>query len=217
MRSYHYLLTLCAFFLGGVFSLKAEDNGKADVVCFGDSITKRGYPQILHKLTGVKVINAGVAGHTSSQGLRRMEKDVLSYKPKVVVIAFATNDIRVDNKKKFTSLEKYEKNLIQMIMQCAKIKAKVVICTVPPINAEPYYKRHEKKIYDDAGGLEALLAGRRATVKSVAQKYKIPVVDLYSLLPNDPKWLSSDGVHPSPAGNEIIAKHVAEVVRPLLK
>ena len=39
------------------------------VVCFGDSITKRGYPKVLGKLIGVEAVNAGVAGNTSLRDL----------------------------------------------------------------------------------------------------------------------------------------------------
>src|ERR1043166_4008118 len=50
--------------------LRADpETNKAVVVCLGDSITKRGYPEALEKLLGVRVVNAGVNGNTSRQGL----------------------------------------------------------------------------------------------------------------------------------------------------
>ncbi len=77
------------------FGLRAEeaasDSDKPTVVCFGDSITKRGYPAMLGESLGVKAINAGVAGHTSAEGLRRMKKDVIDKNPDVVVIFFGSS------------------------------------------------------------------------------------------------------------------------------
>src|SRR5688500_7586056 len=68
----------------------------ARVVCFGDSITRGGYPDVLAKTLGVEVANAGVNGNSSAMGLARMENDVLARKPEVVVVMFGTNDTRID-------------------------------------------------------------------------------------------------------------------------
>jgi len=46
---------------------------------------------------------------------------------------------------------------------------------------------------------------------------QLPVVDLNQLLLAEPTWLSKDGVHPTTAGCEIIAKFVAEAVGPMVK
>jgi|GEM_PF-1149232 len=79
---------------------------KYRIVCFGDSITfgedlpyTQAYPAVLadllrerHADLDVVVINAGMRGHTSVQGLARLERDVLWYRPQVVFIAFGLND-----------------------------------------------------------------------------------------------------------------------------
>src|SRR6185503_17521387 len=82
--------------LGVVSSGYAADTNKPTVVCLGDSITHAGYPAELEKMLLVRVINAGIPGNTSRQGLARLEKDVLSHKPAAVVVLFGTNDIRKD-------------------------------------------------------------------------------------------------------------------------
>jgi len=84
----------------------ADIQDKYRIVCFGDSITygedlisAQTYPAVLatlleeaHPNLDVVVINAGVRGHTSVQGLSRLERDVLWYKPHVVLSAFGVND-----------------------------------------------------------------------------------------------------------------------------
>ncbi len=80
--------------------------GKYRIVCFGDSITygehlpyAQAYPAVLEELIrqrhpdlDVVVINSGIRGHTSVQGLARLQRDVLWYKPHIVLSAFGVND-----------------------------------------------------------------------------------------------------------------------------
>ena len=65
------------------------------IVCFGDSITKRTYPDTLASLVSADVVKAAVAGHSSGQSMSRLGPQVLEQKPDVVVILLGTNDIRV--------------------------------------------------------------------------------------------------------------------------
>ncbi len=188
----------------------------ARVVCFGDSITKRGYPDLLGAKLGVEAVMAGVAGNSSSQGLRRMKKDVLDKEPDVVVVFFGTNDGRVDEPRVHVPVEQYEKNLNQMVDECEKIGAKVVVCTLPPVNEAAYFKRHETKEYDAAGGLSKLWSEYREAALKVAARRKLPLVDLNRELAKHPEWLSPDGVHPSAAGTRIIADLISREVAPLV-
>lgn len=202
--------------LGAEDSTREGGSEKARVVCFGDSITKRGYPEILATELGVETVNAGVAGHSSAQGLRRMKKDVLERNPDVVVIFFGTNDARVDSDRVHVPVKDYEKNLIAMVKAIRKEQADVVICTLPPINEKTYYTRHDPELYEKAGGTEILWRSYREAAMRVAEKYTLPVVDLYTELQDQPEWMHRDGVHPSPEGNEIIATLVAVEVSPLV-
>jgi len=84
----------------------SDIQGKYRIVCFGDSITygedlpsAQTYPAVLatlleeaHPELDAVVINAGIRGNTSVQGLARLKRDVLWYKPHVVLSAFGVND-----------------------------------------------------------------------------------------------------------------------------
>src|SRR4051812_41164494 len=152
------------------------------VVCFGDSITKQGYPELVAKALGVEAINAGVGGNNTKQGLARMKADVLDKKPVAVVIFFGTNDCRPSDEGAHVPVDQYQKNLEQMIDASQKIGAKVIVCTPPPINPEPYFKRHKKEKIDAEGGLEKVLAKYRAAAIAAAEAKKATVVDLNQLL-----------------------------------
>ncbi|MGI9243019.1 MAG: GDSL-type esterase/lipase family protein [Verrucomicrobiales bacterium] len=187
------------------------------VVCFGDSITKRGYFRVLGDLLGAESINAGVAGNSTAKGLRRMQKDVLARDPQVVVILFGTNDLRADAEKVFIPVEKYRKNLDTMVARCGEVGAKVVLCSLPPIRHDAFFTRHERAPFEALGGLASLIDSYRDASREVALAHELPWVDLNHLLAEDPEWLSKDGVHPSSRGNTIIAEHISKAVAPLLE
>lgn len=187
------------------------------VVCLGDSITRHGYPQEMEKLLGVRVVNAGIGGNTSRQGLARLQRDVLSKKPDVVVFFFGTNDSRRDWPRYQVSPEEYTANLSKIVDRCQEAGAKVLIGTMPPIVPEPYFTRHPKSSYDDVGGFEKYIESYRAAARQVGRDKKITVIDLNALLQKNPGWSTPDGVHPTPESDQLMAKLIAERVKPLLK
>lgn len=72
-----------------------------NIICFGDSLTSgfgasagMDYPTRLARLLGKPVINAGVAGDTTRRALQRLERDVLSRSPRVVLITLGGNDLK---------------------------------------------------------------------------------------------------------------------------
>jgi lysophospholipase L1-like esterase len=123
----------------------------------------------------------------------------------------------VDAPKVHVPVAQYAKNLTTMVQSCQKIGAKVVICTIPPINPDAYFKRHAKEKFDAAGGLDAILEQYRAAASKVAETHQPGLVDLAQTLNKRPEWLSDDGVHPTKEGSEILAQEIAKAVRPLLQ
>ena len=76
------------------------------ILCYGDSNTdgpKQGsWPEVLQELLNqdqassgrrYEVINAGVAGYSSHQGLLRFQQDVGTYEPDLVIVSFGWNDV----------------------------------------------------------------------------------------------------------------------------
>jgi lysophospholipase L1-like esterase len=226
MREFQYLTTVFLISLLS-FEMFAQTNGVAFVesklpehplvICLGDSITKHGYPQEMEKLLGIRVVNAGIGGNTSRQGLARLQKDVLSKKPQVVVFFFGTNDSRRDAPGHQVGLEEYTSNLSKMVERCQEIGAEIVIGTMPPIIPEPYFTRHPKSSYDDVGGFEKYIESYREAARKVGREKKIAVIDLNALLQKNSGWSTPDGVHPTEEGDKVLAKLMAEQVKPLLK
>jgi acyl-CoA thioesterase-1 len=81
-------------------------SGEETIVCLGDSITagysatvvgkddkSKSWPAFLQKKVNIPVINAGVSGDTTAQGLARVQEDVLSKNPRIVIIELGGNDL----------------------------------------------------------------------------------------------------------------------------
>ncbi|MBU0729041.1 MAG: arylesterase [Proteobacteria bacterium] len=87
-----------AFFSG--WEIKNVEPVGDTIICFGDSLTfgtgaAKGldYPSQLAQLLGREVVNAGIPGDTTETALARLEQDVLSKSPGVVLITLGGNDL----------------------------------------------------------------------------------------------------------------------------
>ena len=70
------------------------------IICFGDSLTagigaepERSYPAQLERRIGGPVLNAGRPGDTTGGALDRLDSDVLSHDPRIVLITLGGNDL----------------------------------------------------------------------------------------------------------------------------
>ncbi len=71
----------------------------AQILAFGDSLTygkgaSHGgdYPAVLSELTGLNVINAGVSGETTTQGLTRLRSQLNQQSPELLILLEGGND-----------------------------------------------------------------------------------------------------------------------------
>jgi lysophospholipase L1-like esterase len=76
------------------------DPTRETIVFFGDSITaghglplEVAFPHRVGTALGLSVRNAGISGDVTAGGLRRLESDVLAYRPKLVVVELGANDV----------------------------------------------------------------------------------------------------------------------------
>ena len=103
------ILCVVLIVLAGCNNDSANNQGRP-LVCLGDSLTagfgattpgrddkSKSYPAYLQNKVNIPVINAGVSGDTTAQGLARVDSGVLSHKPQIVIICLGGNDFRLQN------------------------------------------------------------------------------------------------------------------------
>lgn len=164
------------------------------IVAFGDSLTEgtgaadfESYPAHLEKLSGRKVINAGVAGEVSKNGLARLPKILSTYRPALVILCHGGNDLlRKLNGKHL------KENLQAMIGQITASGAQVMLIGVP----KPSLLLGPAPVYRELVADNALIADLdvMSTVLSKAS-------------------LKSDPVHPNADGYRKVAYVIHERLR----
>jgi len=190
------LLLACSLFAGCSSNDPVVLSGE-NIICFGDSLTygtgaarNKSYPAQLSEMIGQPVINAGIPGNTTADGLKRLEADVLERSPRMVLITLGGNDMKngIDKKIAFKNL----KNIVEAIQ--AK-EALVVIGGVKLLFWDRGYEEEYKKLAEEKGII------------------LIPNV-LKGLIGHD--GLMSDAIHPNAAGYEIMAKRFHKAIEPYL-
>lgn len=167
------------------------------VICFGDSLTAgtgaaRGmdYPSQLSRLVGRPVVNAGVPGDTTAEGLARLERDVLGRSPRLVLITLGGNDL-----KNGVSRDAAFGNLRQIVDRIHDAGALAVIGGIDI----PFYGRGFDKAY-----------------KKLAEETGAVIIDniLDDIMGN--RSLMSDPIHPNGAGYAVMAERFHRAIEPYL-
>jgi len=177
--------------------IKNIDSKGGNIICFGDSITwgygaKSGedYPSGLAKMLNQPVINAGVDGDTSVEGLKRFNTDVLKRNPLLVVIELGGNDFL-----RKISKEKTLSNIEKMIEQAQENGAMVAIFDV---SAGPFLRDY-----------------RIALQKVAYKKGAIFIPGVLSRIIASPP-LKSDFIHPNGDGYKLVASRIYRAIIPYL-
>ena len=165
----------------------------AIVLAFGDSLTygtgagsDESYPEVLASLLGRTVINAGVPGETSAQGLQRLPDVLATYEPDLVILCHGGNDFlrRLDQ-------QQLAANLKAMVALIHDSGAEVVVVGVPQLG---------------------LFLQTAPLYEQLAETYRLPYEgEIIADLLGD-RDLKSDSVHPNAAGYRQLAQAVFRLI-----
>lgn len=150
---------------------------------------------------GVEVVNTGIGGDTSADLLARFPRDVLAHRPDVLSILVGINDTwrRYDSDSE-TSVESYTANLRTMLSAARDSGIALVL-------VEPFLLpvlRSQKSWRED---LDPKIAAVRALAAEFDAALVPADVDLTRLAESEgAAALASDGVHPTAAGHDVIAR-----------
>lgn len=165
----------------------------AVILAFGDSLTQGfgvdidfSYPSQMQKKTGIKVINAGVNGELSSEGLRRLPS-LLKQKLDLVILCHGGNDILQKRSK-----AELKNNLLKMIRLIRQNGAKVLLVGVPDFNL--------------------LSLGTLDVYEEVADETDVLFENDVLTYIEMHRTLKSDYVHPNEEGYEMMADAFIEIL-----
>jgi acyl-CoA thioesterase-1 len=178
------------------------------IVCFGDSLTAglgiestSSYPADLQRRLDAagyhyRVINEGVSGDTTKDGLERIDQ-VLAHKPQIVVLEFGGNDGL-----RGLPVSAAQRNIAAMIERLQHSGAKVALAgiSLPPQYGSDYISQFD------------------SMYPTLAKQFRTPLLpfilqDVYGIEGD----IQPDGVHPTAQGAQQVAANVEKLIQPMLK
>ena len=132
----------------------------------------------------INIINSGIGGQTSTQGLQRIEEDVISHNPDFVVVCFGLNDAS-------RPVERYIENMSAIFEELTKRKIDVIYMTPNMLNTAvvrdilPEIAKAKAEL-QNSGQMDIHMEAGRKTAK----QYNIPICDCYNYW----KTLNSIGI-----------------------
>jgi lysophospholipase L1-like esterase len=182
------------------------------------------------------VVNAGIGDTTTRDALARLDRDVRSHHPDLVVIQFGINDSWIDVDQGSTAPRltrtEYRDNLGKIIAILKSDGAQVVLMTPNPMRwADPYYikafEEHPGLLDTHAPrGIDRLLDLYAADVRDVAHQEQVPLVDVFAAFEDygkvpghsiDELLLAGDGIHPNQAGQHLVCKLLTDRIAGLYR
>ena len=166
------------------------------ILAFGDSLTEgmgankpttESYPAVLEKLLGIPVINSGISGEVSRDGLIRLKEELDEYEPDLIILCHGGNDL-------IQKLGKaaLKQNLKQMIVAAKETGADVVLVAVPSFNITA-------KVPD--------------LYYELADEFQIPIeAKIVREIETSPS-LKADPIHPNTKGYELFAGAIFELLQ----
>jgi len=214
------------------------------IVCFGDSVTlgtphvhpEETFPRVLERRLRSRfaqqriffqLINSGVGGENTVQGLARIQADVLDHGPQIVIVEFGLNDVRYEPEWHIP-VPQFVENLGRIASAIEEIGSLVILTTPNPIINERHPYSQAVKYYDKWGGcnqaLEEYVEGVREAgriiparvcdiyeafvAKAIEAEFRGETPDYRDLLSLQPYISFEDGVHPTPTGQKLIAQEL---------
>jgi len=184
-----------------------ESDSRPVIVAFGDSLTAGAgvsadgnYPAKLQARIDAagyryRVINAGINGETSAQGLARTPS-IAALRPAIVLVEFGANDGL-----RGMPAEATAQNLLDIVSVLQSTGAKVVLAgmQIPP-NYGPQYTNAFRNIYP-----------------VVAKKQKAALIPFFlEGVGGRPALNQEDGIHPTSEGYDLVVENVWKTLQPLL-
>ncbi|MFC1816649.1 GDSL-type esterase/lipase family protein [Thermodesulfobacteriota bacterium] len=184
------------FFFSGSAIRNSTPTGE-NIICFGDSLTfgtgaveNMDYPFQLSRMISKPIINTGVPGDTTAMAMARLEEDVLSKSPRMVLITLGGNDL-----KNRISKETTYQNLKNIIVSIQDRGALVIVGGI----SIPFWGRGFGEMYH----------------KVCKETQALLIPNIFDGIIGD-KSLMSDPIHPNDKGYTLMAQKFYQAMKPYL-
>jgi lysophospholipase L1-like esterase len=189
-------------------------------VAFGDSITygrgsssngpKTAYPRWLdHRLEtrfgGFSyVINAGIPGEHTRQGLARIGGVMDTYRPDLLILLQGVNDLLLPDQESWVI-----SNLNGMVQTARRRDIPTVMATLCPLVS---------RSFSDRGDQHARVISINPSIRALAGQRHAPIAELYAGITSVSNWQnrlfnSNSSIHPNDAGYQILRDSFLEAIR----
>jgi lysophospholipase L1-like esterase len=213
-----------AFLFFTCISLSFMPDKKIKVVFFGDSITEagvkpKGFITIDDSLlnppghAAYELTGAGISGNKVYDLYLRVEDDVIRLSPDIVIVWVGVNDVWHKKMGTGTDADKFERFYLALVKKFKAANIRIILCTPATIGEK----------YDNTNEQDGDLNKYANIVRKIATDQQLTLVDMrkefgdYEKINNpnnlDRGLLTSDGVHLNDAGNQFVAKLMAEGIR----
>lgn len=184
---------------------------RPEAVFMGNSITD-GWARVHQAFFAENnYIGRGIGGQVTAQMLARFRADVLDLNPRAVVILAGTNDIAENQG--IVAIENIAGNIISMAELAKAHGIEAMICSVLPAAEYPW----RREITEVPAKVKAL----NAMLKEWAAANGCVYVDYFSAMADErdglPASLAGDGIHPTPAGYDMMEGIIKPALDKLLK
>ncbi|GAC1357634.1 MAG: esterase TesA [Acidobacteriaceae bacterium] len=178
------------------------------LVCFGDSLTAghgtdpgQSYPDFLQKDLDQRgfnyhVVNEGISGNTTKDGLNRIDR-VIALHPALVVVEFGGNDglrgLRIEDTRA---------SLDAILARLKSTGAKIALAgiTLPPDYGPDYIQQFQQ------------------TYTLLARKYSVPLLPfLLQGVYGVDGMMQEDRTHATGRGNQVVAENILHLITPMLR
>jgi lysophospholipase L1-like esterase len=180
--------------------------------------------------------NAARFGNTVIRAAEKLHNDVLRKNPDIVVIEFGGNDCDFNweaiaqnplaHHEPNTDLNTFQNMLRNLIEQFRKSGIVPVLLTLPPIDAERYFKWISRNSSQAADMILTWLGSvskiywwqerYNSAIISIARETKTRWIDIRSAFLSHPdftQFICKDGIHPNEQGHIIIAEKIIEYIK----
>lgn len=192
------------------------DDGGAGSCLFGYGYPNLFASDILKNRKGeFDFINRGVSGNRIVDLYARIKDDIINLKPDIMSVLIGVNDVWHElSSKNGVCAEKFEKIYSMLIEEVKEAVPDIKIIILAPF----VLKGSGTQMYYDEFRVE--VAKRAESAKRVAEKYNLEYVPLQNVFDEassdgDTVYWTTDGVHPTAAGHQLIKEELLKVFNTL--